>query len=327
MLNAKGKKGKRGKNDGKSMVVVGSAYFIVLASVGFYLYRKERKANNSDDQSISSKSGMDITDVDIEGGILGIAPPPSVENTPAKSVSRRILSPLKNFSSMRSLSPFKTFSQRGKKLIAGDPVLSISSGDSDGMPAIQESCSICSSDKVGSSKDSLDALVESFAVREEQVSQEKSAEPRDSLDALMDDFNTAIGEEVEEESKKPVCDLDQIGSESKSKMTLLEYEEQLINASNNTGFGFRDIFFDPDNELYECRAPSGRLGIVVDDTGIGPRVQEINAMSKLHNKISVGDIIIAVDEVDLVGVKPDAFWQLVSRKANKQERCFVILKI
>ena len=84
--------------------------------------------------------------------------------------------------------------------------------------------------------------------------------------------------------------------------------------------GRTQIVFDPENELYECRVPSGRLGIVVDETGIGPRVQKVNVMSKLYKKISVGDIIIAVDEVDLVGAKPDTFWQLVSRKANKQEK-------
>ncbi len=326
VLNGKGKHGKKGQKEGKAMVAIGGAYFFVLASVGFYLYRKDRKANNISDDD---QSNMDMTNCDIEGGILGIAPPPPVEETPAKSVSRRILSPLKSFSSIRSLSPFKTRSMRGKKLVAGNSELSIASGDSDNIPAIQESCSIDSSDREGGSKDGLDALVESY----EEAGTEKAAAlpnssklkpPRDSLDALMDDFDSAINEE---DSKKSVVENEQNGSASNSKIPRLEYEEQLLNSANSGGFSFRDIFFDPDNELCECRVPSGRLGIVVDETGIGPRIQKINPMSKLYKKVSVGDIIIAVDDIDLVGAKPDKFWQLASRKANKHERCIVILKI
>ena len=327
VLDGKGRHGKKGKKEGTTMVAIGG--FFVLASVGLYLYRKDRKANNISDDD---QSNMDMTNCDIEGGILGIAPPPQVEETPAKSVSRRILSPVKNFSSMRSLSPFKTRSMRGKKLVAGNSELSIASGDSNNVSAIQESCSIDSSDREGGSND--DALAESY----EEAGTEKTAAlpvsshqnssklkpPRDSLDALIDDFNKSISEE---DSKKPVVEKEQNGSASNSKIPRLEYEEQLLNSVNSGGFSFRDIFFDPDNELCECRVPSGRLGIVVDETGIGPRIQNINPTSKLFKKVSVGDIILAVDDVDLVGAKPDKFWQLVSRKANKHERCIVILKI
>ena len=314
-----------------NLVMVGGAYVFVLASVGYYLFRREQKAKegdeSSEDPSISNASGADV-----EAGILGIAPPPQVKNTPAKSVSRRILSPLKSFSSVRSLSPLKGLTSfRGRMLKPG--AISISSGESDlGLiPAIQESCSIDSSEtKVKlSSVDSLEELMESSLPAEKQTTENKTGKlppPRDSLDALMEHFSQQKDGCAQTETiKKPASNLDQIGSASKAPR--LAYENELINSRQNADFSFRDIFFDPENELYECRVPSGKLGIVVDETGIGPRVQKVDALSKLYRKISVGDIIIAVDEVDLVGAKPDTFWQLVSRKANKQERCIVVLKI
>jgi hypothetical protein len=326
-----------------NLVAVGGAYVFVLAGVGYYLFKRDKNArldDQSEDPSISNTLG----DGDVEAGILGIAPPPPVveKTTPAKSVSRRMLSPLKNFSSVRTLSPFKGFrSLRGNKLEAGSS-LSVSSGDSDVIPAIQESCSIDSSDAEDKdeSVDSLDAIMMKTSLSSGEESNGKKSEnfadssrpnsyvanaPRDSLDALMEDFNQKHDEAGQMESAIPASNVDQIGSVSKT--TKLAYEEQLINSRKNADFSFRDIFFDPENELYECRVPSGRLGIVVDETGIGPRVEKINIMSKLYKKISVGDIIVAVDEVDLVGAKPDTFWQIVSRKANKQERCIVVLKI
>ncbi len=329
-------------NDQRStnLVAVGGAYVFVLASVGYYLFKRDKKARLGDDSEDSSDSNTQLGD--LEGGTLGIAPPPIVENTttPAKSVSKRMINPLQSFSSVRTLSPFKGIpSLRGKKLEAGC-LLSISSGDSDVIPAIQESCSIESSDsedKAGTA-DSLDALIESSLSPEKHPTRKEAEKipgsshpntvanaPRDSLDALVQQFNQQNDEAIQIEPMKPARSLDQIGSASKTSQ--LMYEEQLINSRKNADFSFRDIFFDPENELYECRVPSGRLGIVVDETGIGPRVQKVNVMSKLYKKISVGDIIIAVDEVDLVGAKPDTFWQLVSRKANKQERCIVVLKI
>jgi len=109
----------------------------------------------------------------------------------------------------------------------------------------------------------------------------------------------------------------------------ITFENELLSAagSNCDGFNFKQIFSDPRNEIYECRVPSGPLGLVVEATKVGLRVQKINAMSPMCNKISVGDIIIAVDEVDVVGVECGFFWQLVSRRANKQQRCFAALRI
>ena len=106
------------------------------------------------------------------------------------------------------------------------------------------------------------------------------------------------------------------------------YEEELLNSGKyGDGFSFRDVYFDPENELYECHVPSGPLGIAVDSTQLGLRIQDINPTSPLYNIVSAGDIIIGVDDVDVVGVESCVFWQLVPQRANKHGCCLVIMKI
>eukprot|EP00984_Skeletonema_dohrnii_P026598 scaffold15952_cov101-Skeletonema_dohrnii-CCMP3373.AAC.2 len=106
------------------------------------------------------------------------------------------------------------------------------------------------------------------------------------------------------------------------------YEEDLLSSSKyGDGFSFRDVYFDPENELYECHVPSEPLGISVDSTQLGLRVQNLNPTSPLYNIVSAGDIIIAIDDVDVVGVESCVFWQLVSQRANKHGCCLVIMKI
>ena len=103
-----------------------------------------------------------------------------------------------------------------------------------------------------------------------------------------------------------------------------KYVDDLINSSQEGGgFSFRDVYFDPENELYECHV-SGSLGISVDATPLGLRVQKINPTSRLQNFISKGDIIVAVDDVDLVGQESSVFWKLASQKSDL---CLVVLKI
>jgi len=109
----------------------------------------------------------------------------------------------------------------------------------------------------------------------------------------------------------------------------ITYKKELLSTAGGhcDGINFNKIVSDPRNDVYECNAPSGPLGIFVEATKVGLRVQRINPMSPLCNTISVGDIIIAVDEVDTVGMETGAFWKLVSRRASKQQRCFVVLRI
>ena len=108
------------------------------------------------------------------------------------------------------------------------------------------------------------------------------------------------------------------------------YERELLNSERESEetINFANIFNDPCNDIYECRQiPSGPLGIVVDTTLLGPRVRSLNPLSPIFGRVSPGDVIVGVDEVITVGMEAGAFWQIVSRKANQQERILAVLRI
>ena len=110
----------------------------------------------------------------------------------------------------------------------------------------------------------------------------------------------------------------------------ITFQRELLKSNNhesNMTFSFRNIFQDPKNDLYECRAPSGPLGIVVDTTPLGPRVRSLNPLSPIFGKVSPGDVIVGVDDVDTVGMEAGNFWKIASRKANQQTRTLTILRI
>ncbi|KAL3781227.1 hypothetical protein HJC23_003544 [Cyclotella cryptica] len=107
----------------------------------------------------------------------------------------------------------------------------------------------------------------------------------------------------------------------------ITYEKDLQTSVTSQDFSFGNLLADPHNELYECHAPPGPLGIVIDSTPLGPRVKSLNPMSSLFNYMSPGDIIVGVDDVDTVGMEAAEFWQLVSRKANQRKRVLTMLKI
>ena len=107
----------------------------------------------------------------------------------------------------------------------------------------------------------------------------------------------------------------------------ITYERELQISLSNQEFSFKNLLNDPHNELYECHAPPGPLGIVIDSTPLGPRVKSLNPMSSLFDSMSPGDIIVGVDDVDTVGMEAAEFWQLVSRKANQRKRILTMLKI
>jgi hypothetical protein len=121
----------------------------------------------------------------------------------------------------------------------------------------------------------------------------------------------------------------QIGHSKSRNGSGITYEQELLNANrmNCEGISFRNIFNDPKNDLYECHVPSGPLGIVVDTTSLGPRVRSLNPLSPLFGKICPGDVVVGVDDVDTVGMEAGDFWQIVSRKANQQQRVLTVLRI
>ena len=107
----------------------------------------------------------------------------------------------------------------------------------------------------------------------------------------------------------------------------ITYEKELKTSVTEQEFSFRNLLSDPHNELYECHAPPGPLGIVIDSTPLGPRVKSLNPMSSLFDSMSPGDIIVGIDDIDTVGMEAAEFWQLVSRKANQRTRILTMLKI
>lgn len=119
------------------------------------------------------------------------------------------------------------------------------------------------------------------------------------------------------------------GQSKTSNGSGITFERELLSANrrNGEGISFRNIFNDPKNDLYETYVPSGPLGIVVDTTPLGPRVRSLNPLSSLFGKICPGDVVVGVDDIDSVGMEAGEFWQIVSRKANQQERVLTMLRI
>lgn len=150
----------------------------------------------------------------------------------------------------------------------------------------------------------------------------------DDLNSLGTNGSTFLGDiHVSSKEQESAHSAGPIETQNGSGIT---FERELLRANRLDAaetFSFRNIFNDPKNDLYECHAPSGPLGIVVDTTPLGPRVRSLNPLSPIFGKISPGDVIVGVDEVDTVGMEAGDFWQIVSRKSNQQQRVLLILRI
>lgn len=74
-------------------------------------------------------------------------------------------------------------------------------------------------------------------------------------------------------------------------------------------------------------APEGKLGIVVDNqTGDMPIVHAIKETSALKGKVSVGDFLISVDEVDCRGMSAVQVSKLISNRSRNPARTLVLLR-
>lgn len=70
-------------------------------------------------------------------------------------------------------------------------------------------------------------------------------------------------------------------------------------------------------------APAGKLGIIIDTTVEGPVVHKINAGSALEGKLSPGEIIVAIDDVDTRAMSASAITALMVQTANQQRNLTV----
>ena len=74
---------------------------------------------------------------------------------------------------------------------------------------------------------------------------------------------------------------------------------------------------DEDYERIEVVAPPGKLGIVIDNpSGNIPSVHAIKDTSVLHGKVYVGDLVLAVDEVDCRGMHSMSVSRLISKRSE-----------
>jgi hypothetical protein len=74
---------------------------------------------------------------------------------------------------------------------------------------------------------------------------------------------------------------------------------------------------DEDYERIVVVAPPGKLGIVIDNpSGNIPFVHAIKETSVLHGKVHVGDLVLAVDEVDCRGMHSMSVSRLISKRCD-----------
>jgi hypothetical protein len=85
------------------------------------------------------------------------------------------------------------------------------------------------------------------------------------------------------------------------------------------------LFTNPKNMINRIVvAPAGKLGIVIDTTIEGPVVHKVFTNSPLETKIFVGDIIIAIDNVDTRAMSAAAISDLMVRTANQPRKLSVL---
>lgn len=84
---------------------------------------------------------------------------------------------------------------------------------------------------------------------------------------------------------------------------------------------------DGNSERITVVAPSGKLGIVIDNpAGDIPLVHAIKETSALNGRIKVGDFLLSVDERDCRGMSAVAVSKLISSRSENPSRTFVILR-
>ncbi len=80
-------------------------------------------------------------------------------------------------------------------------------------------------------------------------------------------------------------------------------------------------------EMLEVYAPSGKLGVVIDNPdGRNPTIHAVKDTSHIASQISVGDRIVAVDDEDVRGMSAMKVSRLISRKSNNASRKLTIIR-
>ena len=74
----------------------------------------------------------------------------------------------------------------------------------------------------------------------------------------------------------------------------------------------------------ECLAPSGKLGIVIENSVDGPRIYEVKMNSVLKNLIFRGDTIIAIDNSETNMMDASECTKLLLNNIGKKRRIQVL---
>jgi len=89
-------------------------------------------------------------------------------------------------------------------------------------------------------------------------------------------------------------------------------DEEKSNQADENGFPTKKLI------TRKIKAPSGKLGIVIDTTVEGPVVHNVNEGSRLQGEIFPGDVIIAIDDVDTRAMSASAITALMVKTANQK---------
>ena len=78
-------------------------------------------------------------------------------------------------------------------------------------------------------------------------------------------------------------------------------------------------------ELFDCYAPPGPLGIVIETTPEGPMVHSLKPESKLASLIHTGDLVVGLDDLDTRGMTAATLTRLMAKRTQQPQRKITLL--
>ena len=78
-------------------------------------------------------------------------------------------------------------------------------------------------------------------------------------------------------------------------------------------------------ESYDCYAPPGPLGVVLESTPEGPMVHSLKPASRLASVLSPGDLVVGVDDIDTRGMTATGLARLMVMLSQQPQRKISLL--
>jgi len=79
-------------------------------------------------------------------------------------------------------------------------------------------------------------------------------------------------------------------------------------------------------EVYDCYAPPGPLGIVIDTTSEGPIIHSLKPTSQLLGLINTGDLVVGLDDIDTRGMTAATVTRLMAKRSQQPQRKITLLR-